>query len=136
MFQDPYLINLEAIGEWRTGYLSSIENFRQTTFQIQRVYWIYGIPIDLERGGHAHREKEQIIIALNGLLSVELENVAGEKQLFALKKPNEALYIPPNYWRTIHYSQESILIALASTLYDRQDYLLDFEEFKKYWKAS
>lgn len=135
MYKEPYIIHLEAIGEWRTGYLTSIENFNQTDFPIQRVYWIYGIPVDLERGGHAHKQKEQIVVALNGQLSVELLSLEGNKSTFLLKKPNEALYIPPNYWRTIHYAQDSILIAMASTLYEKSDYLLDFEDFKKYWSG-
>jgi oxalate decarboxylase/phosphoglucose isomerase-like protein (cupin superfamily) len=115
----------------RRGNLSFIEQFKQIPFKIERTYWIYDVPGGESRGGHAYRENEEFIVALSGSFDVILDNGV-EKQRFALNRSYYGLYVPKGYWREMdNFSTNSLALVLASTLYNPEDYILDYEIFKR-----
>ncbi len=99
-------------------------------FEVKRVFWITSIPKGDVRGEHAHKKSEQLLICICGSLHITLENRAGEIYEFELSKSHEAVYIPPQYWGKITYTKESIILALASDIFDESDYIRDYAAFK------
>ncbi len=126
----PYLINFNKIGNADLGYITKAENSK-LPFQIKRVYWTYFTPDDVIRGHHAHKQLEQIIVASSGTIKLNVENTFGDKLEFVLDSPDKALYIPCIHWRTIEFSNNAVLLCLASEEYDESDYIRDYNEFKK-----
>ena len=86
---------------------------------------------DVVRGNHAHKALSQIIFAVSGIIDFELENTAGEKYSFKLDKPDMGLYIPPMHWRIIKFSHNAVLLCLASDVYDENDYIRNYQDFKQ-----
>ncbi|QNE39091.1 WxcM-like domain-containing protein [Hymenobacter sp. NBH84] len=127
--QKPYLLTFDTIGAPDLGYIAVAGN-SALPFQIKRTYWIYCTPETVARGHHAHHELQQVVIAVHGSIEFVLENVAGEKTIFHLEKPNVGLYIPEMHWRTINFSHDAVLLCLASTEYNEADYIRDFEVFQ------
>jgi uncharacterized RmlC-like cupin family protein len=127
---DPKLINLPKFLDQR-GNLSFIEEDTQLPFKIKRVYWIYDVPGGEHRGGHAFRETEEMIVALSGSFDVVLNN--GEKEFrFSLNRSYYGVFVPLMVWRTLeNFSTNSLALIIASTDYNEEDYVFDFEEFKK-----
>ena len=127
----PKLIEFPAIGSSGLGFISVAEMGVNVPFTIQRVYWTYYTPNEVQRGGHSHKNLEQLIFAVAGSIEFTLENDRGEQQTFALDKPHIGLYIPKEIWRTIKFSHSAVLLCLASELYDEADYIRDYNEFLK-----
>jgi dTDP-4-dehydrorhamnose 3,5-epimerase-like enzyme len=129
MTKNPEIIQLPKILD-RRGNLSIIEQFKNVPFKIERTYWIYDVPGGEARGGHAYRENEEFIVALSGSFDVVLDN-GREKQIFSLNRSYYGLYVPKGYWREMNnFSTNSLALILASTPYDKNDYIHDYEEFK------
>jgi dTDP-4-dehydrorhamnose 3,5-epimerase-like enzyme len=129
MTKNPEIIQLPKILD-RRGNLSIIEQFKNVPFKIERTYWIYDVPGGEARGGHAYRENEEFIVALSGSFDVVLDN-GREKQTFSLNRSYYGLYVPKGYWREMNnFSTNSLALILASTQYDKNDYIHDYEEFK------
>jgi hypothetical protein len=113
------------------GNLTFIEEGRHIPFDIKRVYYLYDVPGGAERGGHAHREMQQLIIAMSGSFDVVLDD-AFEKKRFHLNRSYYGLYVCPMIWREIdNFSSGSVCMSLASTFYDEADYYRDYEFFLK-----
>ena len=126
----PYLIELPKIIDSR-GNLSVIENRKEIPFDIQRVYWLYEVPIGELRGGHAHTDLEQILIALHGNLTVTVDD-GKIRQTFVLDKPNQGLYIGNNIWREMsEFSEGAVCLVLASKPYDPTGYIRNYDEFRR-----
>lgn len=124
------LISIPKIKEPR-GNLSVIEN-DTIPFEMKRVYYLYDVPSDAERGGHAHKSLRQFLIALSGSFDVVL-NDGFEKQTITLNKPFEGLLINPGIWRELNnFSSGSVCLVIASAVYDEADYIRDFEAFQVY----
>jgi len=99
-------------------------------FEIKRVYYLYDVPSDSFRGGHAHKEQESVIIALSGSFEVIIDN-GHSRQRIMLNKPTQGLYIPTNVWREIdNFSSGAVCLVLASTTYNEDEYIRDYEKFK------
>ena len=126
----PHIMDMKAIGSEEIGYLTIAEYPENMPFEIKRVYWTYFTPEDIERGSHAHKKLEQIIIAVAGTIEMNLEHKNGQKFNFILDKPYNGLYIPCEYWRTIKFSENGVLLCLASEKYDKDEYIRNYEEFK------
>lgn len=126
----PYLIEFNKIGSPSLGYISVAEK-ENLPFAIRRVYWTYFTPENVRRGGHAHYELEQILIAPSGKIVLDTELLDGEKQQFVLDKPNLGLFIPKLCWREMRYSHNAAQVCLASMEYSEQDYIRDYNQFKK-----
>lgn len=128
--EQPKIIQLSKIADPR-GNLSVIEELKDIPFKIERTYWIYDVPGGETRGGHAYRENQEFIVALSGSFDVELDD--GKKiKTISLNRSYNGLYIPKGMWRTMkNFSTNSLALVLSSTKYDKDDYVRDYEEFKK-----
>lgn len=126
-----YIIELPKFVD-RRGNLSFIEEENHIPFKIERTYWIYDVPGGETRGGHAYKQNQEFIVALSGSFDVVLED--GIKQeAFSLNRSYYGLYVPKGIWRQMrNFSTNSLAMILASTSYDVEDYLYDYEEFNKY----
>ncbi|WP_285270085.1 sugar 3,4-ketoisomerase [Kaistella rhinocerotis] len=127
----PTIINYDKIGSPVLGYITIAENQRNVPFDIKRVYWTYYTPQDVTRGGHAHYNLEQVIIAVSGKITFTTEDVDGNKEEFILDSPDKGLYIPKLIWRDIKFSHNAVLLCLASEKYIESDYIRDYETFLK-----
>ena len=126
----PYLIELPKIIDTR-GNLSVVENHKEIPFDIRRVYWLYEVPTGELRGGHAHKDLQQVLIALHGSLTVTV-NDGNNQQTFTLDRPNLGLYIESNIWREMSdFSDGAVCLVLASKPYDPAGYIRDYDEFRR-----
>ena len=128
------IIELPKIADPR-GNLTFIEGNSQIPFDIKRVYYLYDVPGGGERGGHAHKELSQLIIAMSGSFDVILDD--GEnKKLVHLNRSYQGLYVCPMIWRELdNFSSGSVCLVLASNLYFEDDYFRDKHDFmKKRWE--
>ena len=112
------------------GKLIAIENFGNCPFQIKRIFYIYDVPIGQNRGRHCHLETHQLILCIKGSMLINVHDGISSSK-FLLDNPKQALHIPPMHWTDLfEFSTDSIVLVLASEVYDVNDYILDFEEFK------
>lgn len=125
---DSRIIELPKILDKR-GNLSFIEGCKHIPFPIKRVYWIYDVPGDTVRGGHAFRQQEEFIVAISGSFDVMLDD--GKTQVrHHLNRSYKGLYVPNGVWRHMeNFSTNSLALVIASTLFDPKDYIRDYEEF-------
>lgn len=134
IFQEPRIakcktIYLPKIEDVR-GNLTVIEENRNVPFEIKRVYYLYDVPGGESRAGHAHKNLEQFIIAANGSFDVVLDD-GYNRQRFHLNRSYYGLYVPNLIWRELdNFSSGSVCLCLASELYDEDDYIRDYEEFR------
>jgi len=125
---DCRIISLPKIADPR-GNLTFIEGGRHVPFEIRRVYYLYDVPGGADRGGHAHKEMQQLIIAMSGSFDVILDD-GYQKQRYHLNRSYYGLYVCPMIWRELdNFSSGSVCLALASNPYDESDYYRDYQEF-------
>ncbi len=125
------LITLSKIHD-RKGNLTSIENTVEIPFDVKRVFYLYDIPGGESRGGHAHKECHQFLVAASGAFEVLL-NDGRTQRTISLNRPNVGLHIPPGIWASeINFSSGAICLVLASHTYNEEDYIRDLDEFKNY----
>ena len=113
------------------GNLSFAEQNNHIPFKIERTYWIYDVPGGENRGGHAFKSNQEVVIALSGAFDVLVDD--GEnKKVFSLNRSYYALYIPAGLWRTMeNFSTNSIALEFGSVKYSAEDYIRDYDEFLK-----
>lgn len=112
------------------GNLSVIESGVDVPFKVMRNYWIYDVPSGMWRDGHAFKEQHEFIVALSGSFDVVV-NDGKQEQTFHLFRPQIGLYIPNMTWRQIdNFSTNAVALVLSSTLYDPNDYIENFDDFK------
>lgn len=122
------LIDIPKITDPR-GHLAVIEK-DTIPFQIQRVYYLFDVPSDAYRGGHAHKQQLTLLVALSGSFEVTLDDGMNRTKIL-LNKPDKGLYIPTGIWREIdNFSSGAVCLALASTDFDESEYIRDYEQFK------
>jgi len=121
------LLNIPKVHDHR-GKIAVVEN-DTIPFLIKRVYYLYDIPTDAYRGGHAHREQKSLLIALSGSFEVIVKD--GKKtQRIVLNKADKGLFIPSGIWREIeNFSSGSVCLVLASTIFNEQDYIRNYESY-------
>lgn len=125
---DCRIIELPKITDPR-GNLTFIENGSHIPFDIRRVYYLYDVPGGAERGGHAHKALNQLIIAMSGSFDVVLDD-GHEKKRIHLNRSYYGLYVCPMLWRELdNFSSGSVCMVLASNLYDESDYYRDYNEY-------
>ncbi|MBF1420706.1 sugar 3,4-ketoisomerase [Hoylesella nanceiensis] len=125
------IIELPRITDPR-GNLTVAEANKNIPFDIKRVYWLYDVPGGECRGGHAHKQIKEILIAVSGSFHVTLDN-GKEKQTFLLNHPYQGLLIDTKTWRTLDdFSSGAVCVVLASDFYDENDYIYDYNDFLQY----
>ena len=113
------------------GNITVAENMKNIPFEVKRVYYLYDIPGGEARGGHAHYELEQYIVAASGSFDVILSDGQNRKKV-TLNRPYIALHIVPGLWRELdNFSSGSVCLVLASLKYDESDYIRDYGKFLK-----
>ena len=128
--KEPQLIDIPIAHDQR-GNLSVVEGGELVPFDIKRVYYLYDVPGGTTRGGHAHRNLRQLIIAASGSFDVILDD--GKKRTkYSLNRSYHGLYIPTMHWREIeNFSSGAVCMVLASEHYDESDYIYDYDAFVK-----
>ncbi len=114
----------------RAGNITIIQNGGNQPFDVRRVYYLYDVPGGSERGGHAHNELYQLVVAASGSFDVILDDGINKK-IIQLNRPNFGLLVVPGIWREIvNFSSGAICLVLASDKYREDDYVRDYSEFK------
>ena len=122
------IIELPKITDPR-GNLTFIEGMQHIPFEIRRVYYTYDVPGGADRGGHAHKELHQLIIAMSGSFDVTLDDGRNKKK-YHLNRSYQGLYVCPMIWRDLdNFSSGSVCMVLASNIYEASDYYRDYNEF-------
>ena len=128
------LINIPKIEDSR-GNLAVIEN-DCLPFEIKRVYYLYDVPSDSYRGGHAHKEQSAVLIALSGSFEVVLDD-GKIRETIMLNKPNIGLLIPTMVWRELqNFSSGAVCLVMASAVFDENDYIREYADFKLFESAK
>ena len=133
---DCSIVELDRHHSDRKGNLSIVENGVTVPFNVKRVYYIYDVPGGESRGAHAHRELEQLIVAVSGSFTVTLDDGIHKRSVF-LNRPYQGLYVKPGMWRDLaDFSSGAVAMVLASEVYNAEDYIRDYDEFLKYKNNS
>lgn len=127
------IINLPKIFDPR-GNLTVAEGLKNVPFKIERVYWVYDVPSGESRGGHAHKECYELIVALSGSFTVTLDN-GRERKAFHLNHPWQGLMVDTATWRTLDdFSSGAVCMVLASQGFREEDYIREYDEYMEYMK--
>jgi len=111
------------------GNLTTVSNSNQIPFDVKRIYYLYDVPGGLSRGGHAHIDLQQLVVALSGSFDITLDD-GNAKRIFQLSRPNFGLLIPSGLWRELNnFSSGSICMVLASGIYEESDYIRTYADF-------
>jgi hypothetical protein len=122
-----------SVNHHEKGNLTVIENGVNIPFDVNRIYYLYDVPAGESRGGHAHRELKQLIVAASGSFNVVLSD-GSIKRTITLNRPFNGLLVVPGIWRELDdFSSGSVCLVLASCKYDENDYIREYGEFLE-WK--
>ena len=122
------IINLPKIIDPR-GNLTVAEQMHDIPFDVKRVYWVYDVPSGENRGGHAHKDCREFIIAVSGSFTVTLDD-GKETKTFLLNHPYQGLLVETGIWRTLEdFSSSAVCLVLASDLFDEEDYIREYEDY-------
>lgn len=125
---DYKIVALPKISDVR-GNLTFVEGDVHVPFRIERIYYLYDVPGGAERGGHAHKQLQELIIAISGSFDVLLDD-GHEKVRVHLNRPYTGLYVRPMIWRELdNFSSGSVCMVIASNRYDEADYYRDYTRF-------
>jgi len=127
----PEYFEVSSIGESKLGFISVAEHPINIPFEVKRIYWTYYTPQNIMRGSHAHKKLHQLVFAVAGTITFHTEDRKGNKAEFILSEPNKGLYLPPYVWREIKFSHNAVLLCLASEKYIEDDYIRDYNDYKK-----
>lgn len=125
---DSRIIDFPVVADPR-GNLTFIEGTRTIPFEIKRVYYLYDVPGGAHRGGHGHRNLEQVLVAMSGSFDIVLDD-GNRQRRYHLNRSFYGIYIPPMSWREMdNFSSGSVCMVLASDYYDEGDYFRDYNQF-------
>ena len=128
---DCTIVNFAKIQN-SSGNITVLENGSNISFDVKRIYYLYDIPGGESRGGHAHYDLEQYIVAASGSFEVILDDGFNKKKVF-LNRPNIGLHVVPGLWRKLdNFSSGSICLVLASEHYTEKDYIRNYADYKNY----
>ena len=112
------------------GHLVIVEGKQDVPFDIKRCFYIYGSEHDVVRGQHANRRSEFVLINVAGTSKVKVKDGEGNEAIFCLNRPHTGIYLPTMVWKDMYdFSEDSVLLVLASTNYDPTEYIRDYDEF-------
>lgn len=113
----------------RAGNITPVQAQKEIPFEIKRVYYLYDVPGGETRGGHAHKDLYQLIVAASGSFDVILDD-GNKKKTVSLNRPNFGLIVTPYIWRElVNFSSGAVLLVLASLNYSEDDYIRSYEDF-------
>jgi dTDP-4-dehydrorhamnose 3,5-epimerase-like enzyme len=125
---DCHVVELPKI-HYPQGNITPITGSIQIPFDIKRIYYLYDVPGGETRGGHAHYNLQQLIVAVSGSFDIIIDD-GKRKKIITLNRPNSGLYLTPGIWRDlINFSSGAVLLVLASDKYDENDYIRDYNQF-------
>jgi len=131
---DVQVVSLPKIHA-ESGNITAINSSCEVNFIIKRCYYLYDVPGGTARGGHAHKELHQLIVAASGSFDVVIDDSENRKTI-RLNQPHKGIYLPPGLWRELdNFSAGSICLVLASAKYDEKDYIRDYPKFIAYKQA-
>jgi len=129
LLENVATIDLTTFSEPARGSLTVVESHKKIPFSIARIFYIYSVPNNGDRGAHAHRQAEQVFIAVSGSFSLEVSN-ADQTMTFAMCEPHRAVYVPAMFWARVHnFSRDAVCLVVTSTPYDPADYIRDWNEY-------
>lgn len=119
------------------GHLVIAEGKIDVPFEIKRVFYIYGSDADVVRGQHANRKTEFVLINVAGKSKVRLRDGEGNEAIFSLNRPHTGIYIPTMVWKDMYdFSEDSVLLVLASEHYDNSEYIRNYDDFEREIKGE
>ncbi|MEG0740931.1 MAG: FdtA/QdtA family cupin domain-containing protein [Clostridia bacterium] len=129
--QEVRMLEFPQHGDAR-GHLVVVEGCKDIPFDIKRVFYIYGSDTDVVRGKHANRRTAFVLINVAGRSKVRVLDGRGNEAIFSLNRPHTGIYLPAMVWKDMFdFSEDSILLALASEPYDNAEYIRDYDAFTK-----
>ena len=132
---DCSIVHLDQVHD-RAGNITALENNKSIPFEIRRVYYLYDVPGGEERGGHAHYDLQQFVVAVSGAFDVLLDD-GTNKKIVHLDRPFIGLHITTGIWgELLNFSSGSVCLVLASQRYQEHDYIRSYEEFKEASRCS
>ena len=130
------MLDFPQMGDER-GHLVIVEGGKEIPFDIKRVFYIYGSGRDVVRGQHANRKSEFVLINVVGTSKVKVKDGEGNEAIYCLNRPHTGVYLPNMVWKDMYdFSEDSVLLCIASTNYDASEYIRDYEEFMKIIRAE
>ncbi len=127
--EEPRMLNLPQHGDER-GWLVVAEGEKDIPFDIKRIFYIYGSDSSVVRGNHANRKSEFFLINVAGSCKVKTKDGLGNEKIFVLDRPHIGVYLASATWKEMYdFSEDSILLCLASEKYDSEEYIRDYDEF-------
>lgn len=114
------------------GHLVIVEGNQDVPFEIKRAFYIYGSDHDVIRGQHANKRTEFVLINVAGKSKVKVKDGEGNEAIYCLNRPHTGIYLPTMVWKDMYdFSDDSVLLVLASEHYDATEYIRDYDEFIK-----
>lgn len=114
------------------GYLVVAEGNKDIPFEIKRIFYIFGTDRDVVRGQHANKKSQFVLINVAGSSKVKVSDGKGNEAVYHLDKPHSGIYIPTMIWKDMYdFSDDSVLLCLASEAYDPDEYIRDYKDFVK-----
>lgn len=114
------------------GHLVVVEGMQDIPFEIKRIFYIYGSDRNVIRGQHANLHTEFVLINVAGKSKVKVKDGKGNEAIFSLNRPHTGIYLPKMVWKDMYdFSEDSVLLCLASEHYDAEEYIRDYDEFVK-----
>lgn len=114
------------------GQLVIVEGLQDVPFDIKRIFYIYGSDADVIRGQHANRKTEFVLINVAGTSKVKVKDGKGNEAIYCLNRPHTGIYLPTMVWKDMYdFSEDSVLLVVASEHYDVTEYIRDYDEFVK-----
>lgn len=114
------------------GYLVALEGMQDIPFEIKRIFYIYGSDSEVVRGQHANRRSEFVLINVAGCSKIKVKDGKGNEDIFSLNRPYTGIYLPTMVWKDMYeFSEDSVLLCLASEHYDASEYIRDYDAYEK-----
>ncbi|MCQ2220822.1 MAG: FdtA/QdtA family cupin domain-containing protein [Prevotella sp.] len=130
-----HLIDLPYFSDYR-GDLAVAEQMKGVPFEIKRAFWTFNVPEGRSRGAHAHKSLRQLLIAISGSFTVNVDD-GKEQKGFVLDNPRKALIVEPEEWSSEDFfSSDAVCLVLCNDVYDESDYIRDYNEFLEYIKEK
>ena len=128
---DVRMIEFPEHGDER-GHLVVLEGNKDIPFEIKRIFYIYGSDSDVVRGKHANRKTKFVLVNVAGTSKVRVEDGRGNEMVISLNRPHTGIYFPEMIWKEMYdFSEDSVLLCIASEPYDNSEYIRDYDEFLK-----